>query len=217
MSEPNYSEQETNDIHTLENYTTAILEALNAGNFATIYSYITTTINTAVNAAAANITVEGNYTNWTKQWSKTVATNWNSNEAVAFGVTSISVNTTTNEILLLCDDSLLYAVVSLTNGTINGTIAAMVSGGTGQHSFPISALGKYAAIVVDTGSTYNILVYKNTVLIETIDFCTETGYEYIAGRVFLVAMSGDGQYIVVSGPDWYSPSMSIKVLLLKGS
>ena len=213
----NYSSKETNDIHALENYTSSIIAAVAAGNFTGILAYIDSVVNTAVNAAVATVSVEGNYTNWTKQWNKTVATNWNSNEAVAFGVTSISVNTTTNEILLLCDDSLLYAVVSLTNGTINGTIAAMVSGGTGQHSFPVSALGKYAAIVVDTGSTYNILVYKNTVLTETIDFCTETGYSYIAGRVFLVAMSGDGQYIVVSGPDWYSPSMSIKVLLLKGS
>jgi len=208
-----YSSKETNDIHNLENYASEIIAALTSGNPTTILDYI----NQAVTNAMNNTTIEGDYTNWTKQWSKTVGTNWNSNNAVAFGVTSISVNTTSDKILMVCDDSLLFAVASLTNGTLFDTIAAMVSGGTGQHSFPISAFGKYAAIVIDTGSTYNILIYKDAVLTDTIDFCTETGYSYIAGRVFLVAMSGDGQYIVVSGPDWYSASMSIIVLLLKGS
>jgi len=183
-----YSSKETNDIHNLENYASEIIAALTSGNPTTILDYINQAVTNAVNN-----TTEGDYSNWTLQWTKNVANDWSG----AIDPTQIQYNEDIHILLLYDEGSICRAIVSLTNGTINGTIVALKSGGGATFSTPFSVFGKYYIEVVDVGTNYNLNIYKNEALLRTINLDTELGIE--CSGYYYLAMSTDGKYFVVSG------------------
>ena len=143
------------------------------------------------------------YTTWTKQWCKNVSTDWNDGNTISFGVTFFQYNETLDVIIMCYEGGMERVKTTLSTGVPDGVISEIASGGAAEHSHPLSSLGKYYCEVVDTGSTYNLLIFKDTTLIQTIDLIAAIGTSYTTGKAFLIAISNDGKYIIVSGPNWF--------------
>jgi len=182
-----YSSKETNDIHNLENYASEIIAALTSGNPTTILDYINQAVTNAVNN-----TTEGDYSNWTLQWSQDTS-NWSG----LISTTQMQYNEDDNILLIYDESSLKRVLVTLNDGTIIGNIVSLKSGGGAALSTPFSVFGKYYIEVVDAGTNYNLNIYKNNSLLHTLNLDTELGIE--CSSYYLLAISTDGKYFVLSG------------------
>jgi hypothetical protein len=139
--------------------------------------------------------LEGDYTTWTKQWQKDCDSDYDES---GFIPEYIQYNETANKLILLYAGGTQRAIVNLTTGVINGTVVDTKSGGAADLGGCMS-FSRYYIEVIDTGSTYNLLIYKDCALIQTIDLCTILSKSYLGGKWASVAISQDGKYITVSG------------------
>lgn len=136
--------------------------------------------------------VEGEYSAWTKVWQKDTAT--------AYGADYASEQIVASEInnrLIMFTNGAYRIIVNLSNGTIIGTVGTMKDGNATLFGTETS-FSRYFAEVVTTGATYNLNIYKDCLLIQTIDLCSDLGITYASGKWWVVAWTKNGKYLTVS-------------------
>ena len=157
---------------------------------------------------------EGDFASYSLAWNKNLQADWL--YLSAFGPQRIQANELTNRILLHYEGGGRRAVANLTTGALVGTIDSIADSGGAEAGMP-GSLSRYYAEVIDTTATHNLVIYKDTAIIQTIDLCATLGIVYVAGRSYTLAFSKDGKYIAIAGPNWYFASVLIQAALFKGA
>jgi hypothetical protein len=157
--------------------------------------------------------IEGNFTSWVLQWVKIIGADWGIS---SFGVDLITFNESTDRLLMWYGGGPKFGIAKLSDGTLIETPSYKYSGGAAEAGSPSpSALGTYFAEVTNTGSFYELHIYKNGTLIQSIDLNTVLSIGYLTTRYFQLAFSAGGKYLTVSGYNWWTGNTS-KVALFKG-
>lgn len=135
--------------------------------------------------AEQGVGIEGEYTTWTKQWQTALVTGLPS---------SITINEALNTLMMVSGYLPVGVVrVILTTGVLIDSVDISMPLFVG-FQFP-SLLGKYVVCIVVTAGLPYLRIYKNNVLLQTINLNTICGYTN--GYTFIAAISIDGKYILV--------------------
>lgn len=161
-----------------------------------------------------NPPVEGEYSAYSLAWNKNLQGDLG--YMSTFGPQRIQVNENTNRILMYYEGSGKRGLANLTTGALIGTIDTVSGSGGAEFGTP-GSLSRYYAEVINTGATYNLVIYKDTAAIQTIDLCATLGIAYVDSKFFTFAFSKDGKYIAIAGPSWYVLSNLVQLALFKGA
>lgn len=133
--------------------------------------------------------LEGDYSTWVFRWKQ--STGW----GISFGIKSVSEN---NDLIIIFDgysgENILFHTLS--TGTRLSETPHLIYGWDQVNS--ASVLGKYFATVIENGATGHpdLKIYKNAVLIQTIDLFNACSWNNVTTD-YVVSINSSGKYIFV--------------------
>ena len=161
-----------------------------------------------------NPSIEGNFNVWTKQWQKNVPTDYGIN---AWGAQRIQVNENTNRILMWRGSGPTRIIAVLSTGVIVGvSVDSKATGGADGDGTP-GTMFRYFAEIIDTGATYNLVIFKDGVAVQTTDLIAAFAVGYVAGQFWALAFDPTGKYLVVTGPHYGAVDANLTCGLYKGA